>query len=531
MNSVERIVVVGGGTAGWMSAVFLKRALGPRTTVTLVESDKIGTIGVGEASFNTLRAYFDYVGLSERDWMPATRATYKLGIKFVDWTTSGRSFFHPFQRYPDVQGVGLPEWWLHTRRAIEPFDRACFTAPDLCRAKRAPKSFDGAVFDTTVAHPYGYHFDAGLLATYLRDVAVARGVVHLRGTVQSIDRDEWGNITRLHLDGDRMLAADLYVDCTGFRGVLVCQELSEPWESFSGSLFCDRALATRLPASDPADDVRPYTTATALSSGWVWNIPLADRVGTGYVYSSEFLDDERALDELRRHLGPDGTAVEPRLVRFRAGRLRRSWVGNTVAIGLASSFVEPLESTAIFTVHHALLELVNHLPAGDESDEIVRASYNRAVASCVDGLRDFLVMHYRCNDRRDTPFWAATKEELQVPDELAERLALWRYRLPNATTVNQRYHGFFPSSYVVIMLGMAGGPNQRHPLLADVDPRTAEPAFASIREKARQLRERLPSHQEYLEFLRTADDGLEGTEVTSERHAQPADFASVALGP
>jgi len=518
-------VIVGGGTAGWMSAVYLNRAFGAQVPITLVEAKALGTIGVGEASFNTLKAFFEYVGLAEEEWMPPSQATFKLGIKFVDWTTRGRSFFHPFQRYDDVRGLGLPEWWLHTRRDVEPFDQSCFTMPAICQAKRAPKTLNGDVFETRVPYPYAYHFDAGLLASYLSDIAVSRGVRHVDGKIVHVDVDEAGDIASLQLDSDRSLDADLFIDCTGFRGVLAQQGLGEPWQSFAPSLFCDRALAIRIPHGDPADDVRPYTTSTALSSGWVWDIPLRERIGTGYVYSSSFLDTGAAAEELRRHLGPRYGTVEPNLVQFRCGRLRRSWVRNCVAIGLSSSFVEPLESTAIFSIQYALLELVNHFPAGTADDEAVRASYNRAVGDCTDGIRDFLIIHYYCNDRADTPFWQATKAETQIPDELAERLALWRSRLPNPSTVNQRFHGFYPFSYTVMMLGLSGGPAASHPLLAYTDPRQADGAFAALRRRGRELCDELPSHGDYLDAL--YDDRL-GADLSVATTSPPSSFV---LGP
>lgn len=517
MQPPRSVVIIGGGTAGWMSALYLNRALGPTTSITLAESPQIGTIGVGEASFNMLKAFFDYVGLDEPEWMPPSQASFKLGIKFVDWTTAGRSFFHPFQRYDDVQGLGLPEWWLHSHRD-KPFDRVCFTVPAISNAKLAPKTFDGAVFETRIPYPYAYHFDAGLLAAYLRKVATRRGVTHVQGMVKDVDVDPGGMITRVRLDADRSLEADLFIDCTGFRGVLTRQALGEEWLPFSGSLFCDRALAVRIPHDDAADGIRPYTTSTALSSGWVWDIPLKECVGTGYVYSGSFLDDDAAREELRRHLGRRGADAEPNLVRFRCGRLRNSWVGNCVALGLASSFVEPLESTAIFTIQHGLLELINHLPSGRGGDG-VRASYNRAVNACVDGIRDFLIIHYYCNDRRDTPFWEATKRDTVVPDELGERLELWRHRLPNPTTVNQSFHGFYPFSYTVMMLGMSGGLAHSHPLLEYVDPRQAEGRFAALRERERELCELLPRHDEYLEAL--YDGRLDGARLGAAEKRKP----------
>jgi tryptophan 6-halogenase len=496
----QRIVIVGGGTAGWMCAVYLNHAFGRRVEVTLVESPAIGTIGVGEASFNTIKSFFDSVGLAEAAWMPPSHATYKLAIRFVGWNRARRTFYHPFQRYDDIGGLGLNEWWLHARSDRESFDDACFTVPALCDAARAPKTFDGQVFERRIPYPYGYHFDAGLLGAYLREVAVERGVRHVEGVVGAIDVDERGDVTQVHLDGERALAGDLFVDCSGFRGLIAQRALGEPWQSFAPSLPCDRALALRVPYDEPGGPIRPYTTATALSAGWVWDIPLKERVGTGYVYSSAFLDDDAAAEEFRRHLAMPEVAFDPMPIRFRSGRLRDSWVNNCVALGLAGSFVEPLESTTIFFIQYELLQLLHHLPSG-RGDEAVRASFNRAMAECVDGVRDFLVLHYHGSDRVDSPFWAATKTDLEVPDTLAERLALWRHRLPSTTTVNPHYHGFYPYSYSVMMLGLSQQRPGAHPLLEFFDPHRADAAFAAVERARREQLALLPAHHEYLDAL------------------------------
>jgi tryptophan halogenase len=325
-------------------------------------------------------------------------------------------------------------------------------------------------------------------------------VRHVQGTVGAIDIDETGSVTRVHLDAERALEGELFIDCTGFRGLIARQALREPWESFSDSLLCDRALALRVPYRDPYAPIRPHTTATAQSAGWVWDIPLKHRTGTGYVYSSAFIEDDAAAEEFRAHLGVPAADFDPMPIRFRSGRLRNSWVNNCVALGLSGSFVEPLESTTIFFIQYELLQLLNHIPSGC-GDREVRASFNRVLADCVDGVRDFLVMHYHCSDRVDTPFWQATKTDLVVPDELAQRLALWCQRLPSASSVNPRYHGFYPYSYVVMMLGMTERRPPSHPLMEFVDPLRVDPAFAALRKARRELCAMLPTHRDYLDAL------------------------------
>jgi tryptophan 6-halogenase len=515
------VAIVGGGSAGWMTAAYLRKALPGLQRITVVESPDIRTIGVGEATFSTVKLFFDFLGLQERDWMPSCNAAYKLGIKFVDWRGDGGHFYHPFQRYEVVDGFNLGEWWLRLKRDEEPFDYACFLTPALCERKRSPRFLDGRVFDESVQgyftdrhiarrnvlaehraqFPYAYHFDASLLASFLKGWAMQRGVEQVVDDVVGVKLAEDGSICHLETRGHGPLEADLFVDCTGFRGLLINQALGEPFVSFADSLLCDSAVALQVPVDVAADGIEPYTTATALSAGWVWKIPLYGRIGTGYVYSSAFLSREQAESEFRRHLGPAADGCAPNHIRMRIGRCRSSWVKNCVAIGLASGFVEPLESTGIFFIQHGIEELVSHFPHGAPDPEMVRG-YNRAVADCIDGVRDFLVLHYRASDRADTPFWQATKERIEVPAALDERLRLWRSRLPNGRNINPCFHGFEAYSYSVMLLGLSAYRPPVLPALAQLDEANARRAFRALRRKAQRLAAALPSQVEYLTHVR-----------------------------
>ncbi len=524
------VVIVGGGSAGWMTAAYLVRAMGDRIKVTVVESATISTVGVGEATFSTIKLFFDFLGLHEHDWMPHCNAAYKLAIKFVDWTAARGHFYHPFQRYPVVDGFNLGEWWLKLRRDEEPFDRACFTIPALCEAKRSPRRLDGSVFDPEVQGlysdehiqrrgtlqdhraqlPYAYHFDAALLARYLTGYATERGARQVLDEVLEVRLGEDGGISHLVTRAHGDVAADLFVDCTGFRGLLINQALGEPFVSFKESLLCDSAVAMQVPTGIEADGIEPYTTATALSAGWVWNIPLYGRIGTGYVYCSDHATADEAEAELRRHVGPASAGARANHIKMRIGRNRCSWVKNCVAIGLSSGFVEPLESTGIFFIQHGIEELVNHFPApGGIQDEMVR-SYNKTIADCIDGVRDFLILHYRASDRADLPFWQATKR-VALPGPLRERLALWQARLPNGRNINPSYHGFEFYSYSVMLLGLNLRPATSLPVLDRLDPANALRAFAALRRRADELVATLPSQYEYLTHVRrTRARGLAG---------------------
>jgi tryptophan halogenase len=522
-NRIRSIVIVGGGSSGWMTASYLNKALGDSVRITLVESSNIKTIGVGEATFSTIKLFFDYLDLEEYEWMPSCMAAYKLAIKFVNWNAEKRHFYHPFQRYETVRGFHLGDWWikLHRDRDLGPFDYACFVVPAMCDQKRSPRFLDGMVFDQKVQehfrperafqknvladlkiqYPYAYHFNAALLANFLCDFARKRGVKQIIDDVTHIQVAASGNIDHIKTKEHGNIAADLFIDCTGFRGMLVNEALGEPFIPFADSLLCDSACAFQVPRDIECDGIQPYTTATALSAGWVWTIPLYGRDGTGYVYSSRFLSKEQAEKEFRAFLGPASDGLVPNHIRMRVGRSRNSWVKNCVAIGLASGFVEPLESTGIFFIQHGIEELVAHLP-NLTLDEELRKSYNKAVADCIDGVREFLTLHYYASSRADTPFWKATKTDIKVPDALAERLELWKHRMPVNRNIYPYYHGFESYSYSVMLLGLGFRPNNSLPVLEHMPNDVALATFRTVRERAEQLCKTLPSQYEYLTHVR-----------------------------
>jgi flavin-dependent dehydrogenase len=540
------IVVVGGGSAGWMTAAYLSKALDRIGSIKVVESPRVKTIGVGEATFSTLKLFFDYLELREEDWMPSCNASYKMGIRFVDWRRDGGHFYHPFQRYEVIDGFNIGEWWLRLK-ADEPFDYSCFTVPALCDNLRAPRFLDGRVFDERVQgyyadgdpankvlgehrvqYPYAYHFDAALLADFLRGYAVARGVEHVADDVTGVALGTDGSIDHLATAGHGSIGGDLFVDCTGFRGLLINQALGEPFQSFGESLLCDSAVALQVPVDTAVTGIEPFTTATAMEAGWVWNIPLYNRIGTGYVYSSAHATPSEAEARLRSHLGPASDGCSANHIKMRIGRSRNSWVKNCVAIGLASGFVEPLESTGIFFIQHGIEELVRHLPNGSPDEQVIK-HYNQIVGECIDGVRDFLVLHYVASDRDDSEFWRATKR-LRMPETLADRFALWRRRLPDPKSINPHFHGFESYSYSVMLLGLNSRPEASLPVLEHVDERRALAAFRSIRERTERLVATLPSCYEYLTHMRQeAEKPAKRRRSGSRRAAAVSESPAVAL--
>jgi tryptophan halogenase len=514
-----------------MTASYLAKALGERATVTLVESARIGTIGVGEATFSTIKLFFDFLALDESEWMPHCSATYKLAIRFVDWTQAKGHFYHPFQRFETACSISAAEWWLKLRPGAQPLDYACFTVPALCDAMRSPRYLDGTVHDANVdrffpkhesgsqpvaqamevpnfllsghqvQYPYAYHFNAAELAAFLRQFAVAHGVHALTDDVEDVSLREDGSIAAIHTKNHGPIEGDLFIDCTGFRGLLINRALGEPFISFGDHLLNDSAVALQVPRDIEKDGIKPYTTAYAHRAGWSWNIPLYGRDGTGYVYSSPFISADEAEREFREFLGPAAAGCRANHIKMRIGRCRNSWVKNCVAIGLSSGFVEPLESTGIFFIQHGIEELVNHLPSSPTIDPRVVASYNRTIANCIDGVRDFLMIHYIASDRVDTPFWRAAKA-VPVPDRLREALDLWKARLPGPRTIPQHFHGFDTYSWVVMLLGLNRPPSAYHPILDSLDEAPARAMFQRIKQRAAYLVDGLPSQYEYLTHVR-----------------------------
>lgn len=512
-----RVVIVGGGSAGWMTAAYLSKALEQGVDICLVESSNINTIGVGEATFSTIHLFFDFLGLTEDDWMQECNASYKVAIKFVNWNAEHRDFYHPFQRFDMVQGRSLVEWWLKCGDRRTSFDQACFVVPSICEAQRSPRYMNGQVFDNKadsyltapdpdralllddlqIQYPYAYHFNASLLAKFMSRYAQNRGVSRIDDEVQQVHVSGKGYIQSIETKEHGKVEADLFVDCTGFRGLLINKALKEEFISFSDSLLCDSAVAMQVPRDGEAKGIRPYTSATTLSAGWIWDIPLYDRTGTGYVYSSAFISPDQAEREMRNHLGKGSDQCTASHIKMRIGRQRNSWVKNCVAIGLSSGFVEPLESTGIFFIQHGIEQLVNHFPRIEFDQENIK-SYNKAVAGCIDGVREFLTLHYVASTKEDTAFWQASKRDIKVPEELAERLSLWKHCLPTDRTISQNYHGFESYSYSVMLLGLGHRPECSLPVLNHMHDSKALAAFGMIGEQCLHLTSTLPSQYEYL---------------------------------
>jgi hypothetical protein len=501
---IRKILIVGGGTAGWLSAAFLARVLesaGPDACeITLIEASDIPTVGVGEATIPPVLQFLKILGVPESEFMRACQATFKLGIKYAAWTDEGpdRYFYHPFFTGVPSRLLDYSDLWLWRRlngRASAPYDHACHVATTLAENHRAPKTSDATDYQGPAV--YAYHLDAGLLAGYLKERC--RGKIrHLVDIVTEVVTTPDGFVSHLVTRAHGELHADLFLDCSGFGGLLIDKTLGEPFVSYDDCLLNDRALAAQVPYPNEARR-SPFTTATAMSSGWRWDIPLFHRRGVGYVYSSGFVSDQQAEDEFRRALGPAADGVELRQIRMRVGRHRRLWRKNCIAVGLAGGFIEPLESTGLDLIQKGLLTLLHCFPDRSFNPRLADI-YNDRMTRYYDQLRDFIALHFCVASRRDTPYWQACAEDLKLSDALKQLMTLWREAngriyLSGAGTLGE-YFG--PLSYYCILIGMGYLPREGPPLYGAADSTNLERDWERESTRAHQLLGLLPDHDRYL---------------------------------
>lgn len=487
-----RVVIVGGGTAGWMTAAALSTLARGVADVHLIESREIGIVGVGEATLPHLRGFLQRLGIDEATFMEATAATYKLGIEFRDFGRIGDRYIHPFGTYGrPLWNVGFHHLWLRAQSCGRAGRIDDFSFCVLAAEARRFRHPDPSVADPLASFGYAYQFDATRFAPFLRAFAEARGVRRTEGQVTTVERGEDGDVVALKLHDGSMIAGDLFVDCSGFRALLIGDVMAAPWEDWSHWLPCDRAVAMPCEAAD-ADSVEPFTRATAMRAGWRWRIPLRHRVGNGYVYSSAHCSDDEAAEALLSAI--EGPALaDPRLLRFRAGRRQRSWVGNVVAIGLASGFLEPLESTSIHLVQMAITGLIEHFPGRNIADAD-RDAFNAEVDFEYDRIRDFLILHYHATTRDDSPFWNHVRT-MAVPDTLADRLALWR----TTATIPAYTRGLFlEPSWISVLVGQGIIPTGWDPRADFAEPDGLERALAGLRDHLAHEARALPDHGAYL---------------------------------
>jgi tryptophan halogenase len=489
---LKQIVVVGGGAAGWMTAAALSRVLRPgEVSVTLVESDEIGIIGVGEATIPDMLQFNLFLGIPEAELMRATQATFKLGIEFAGWSRDGERYFHPFGFHGvDIDGIDFHQFWLHCRAHghAHSIGDYCLTEivarknkfgfPDL-RVPGAPASY----------LRYAYHFDAALYAGFLRRYAEQRGVKRIEGKVTEVLRDsQSGDLTGVRLASGEAVTGDFFFDCTGFRSLLLDKTLGVPWVDWRHWLPCDGALAVACAHAGPP---APYTRSTARTAGWQWKIPTQRRTGNGHIFCSEFMSVDEATSVLID--GLDGAPMgSPRLIRFATGHRQQFWEKNCVAIGLSSGFLEPLESTSLYLIRQGISRFIALFPDASQP-AILREEYNRWMRKDFEQVRDLLVLHYFAN-QRDEPFWRHCRN-MTLPDTLARRLALF-----SAGGRFLRNEGeLFPNaSWVAVMLGQNVVPRAIDPLVSTRPVAETESKLELLRRAMNEYADSLPSHEDSL---------------------------------
>lgn len=490
---IRSVLVVGGGTAGWMAASALNAALGPHCQVRLVESDDIGIVGVGEATVPTIREFNSLIRLNEPEFMRETRATLKLGIEFLDWGRKGTGYFHPFGSFGASATIGeFAQTWLTLNKAGMKGDvtdwSICAQAARRGRVGERKADPNSPYLNLFTA----FHFDAGLYALYLRKVCEGRGVERIEGRIETVEQNgEDGFVTGVKLADGRVLEADFFIDCTGFRGLLIEGALKAGFEDWSHWLPMNRAVA--MPCASVPGGLTPYTRATALESGWRWRIPLQHRTGNGHVYCSDHISDEDAEKQLRE--GLDGAALaDPRVIKFQTGKRRAFWSKNVVALGLATGFIEPLESTSIHLIHIGIIRMLQHFPDRD-FNPVNSATYNQRVDREVQQVRDFVVLHYHASERDDSEFWRRVRD-MPIPDTLAERVDIFRDRGMIYPVVADEY--FSPTSWLAVMAGQCIEPRMANPLYGLRGPEKAAAAFDDLRVRFAQAAEALPTHEAWL---------------------------------
>ena len=485
-QSVKRVVIAGGGTAGWTAAAALAQQLGPLLDITLIESDEIGTVGVGEATIPTIRTFHALLGIDEREFMRATQASFKLGIAFENWGRLGDRYIHAFGDVGKSTWMGdFHNMWLMAKAA-----GFGGKLGDYCFELQAAEAGKFALSERSQIN-YAYHFDAGLYAGFLREKFEPKGVKRIEGRIAQVEQDgESGHVAALVMESGARLAGDLFIDCTGFRGLLIEQALEAGYEDWSRWLPTDSALAVQ---TESADSILPYTRAIARSAGWQWRIPLQTRVGNGLVYCSSYQSADEARVELLAHLDRL-QLTEPRRIGYVTGRRRKAWDKNVVALGLASGFLEPLESTSIHLIQVGVMRLMQLFPFGGNF-AVLAARYNAQSCNEFERIRDFIVLHYKLTEREDTPFWRACRD-MVIPDTLAERIALFRdggyaYQAPDDL--------FRVASWLFVMLGQRMTPRHFHQMGALLGEQRLRRALESLKAGIARAVATMPEHKAFLE--------------------------------
>ena len=483
---IHKVVIAGGGTAGWMVAAALSRVIGKTLDITLVESEEIGTVGVGEATIPTLITFHELLKVKEQDFLKAVRATFKLGISFEGWRDVGEDYIHSFGwAGKDSWAAGFQHFWLKGKRLG--ISRAY---GEYCNEWLAARRGRFAVLPNNKLN-YAYHIDASLYAKFLRGIAEEHGVKRQEGLIEQVEQDPAnGFITALQLRSGQRVEGDLFIDCTGFRALLIGRQLGVGYEDWGHWLPCDRAVAVQ---TDAVAQPIPYTRAIARAAGWQWRIPLQHRVGNGVVFSSRHWSEDEAVGRLMDNV--EGKALtEPRVIRFGAGQRRRHWHKNCVAVGLASGFIEPLESTSIHLIQRGLIRLLQMFPYDGIREPDIN-EFNNQMSFEIDNVRDFIILHYHVTRRSDSDFWRQCRA-MAIPDSLAHRIELFKqagrvFKVPTEL--------FGETSWIQVMMGQGLEPEQYHPIVNMMTDAELSRFLEGIQWSVERLVQQLPEHQRFID--------------------------------
>lgn len=489
---LKNIVIVGGGSAGWMTAAALSSLLDPKhVNITLIESEEIGTVGVGEATIPDMINFNRMLGISEAEFMKATNATFKLGIEFTDWGRLGESYFHPFgQHGVDMQGIDFHQFWLHSRQGgnSDPIEHY-----SLCSVAGKQNKFilpDQNPRSVLSQIRYAYHFDATQYAKFLRLYAEKRGVRRIEGKVKNVKTaPNTGHISSVFMENETSISGDFFFDCTGFRALLMRGTLGVEFQDWSHWLPCDSAQAV---ACEQVGPLLPYTKATAKSAGWQWRIPTQHRTGNGHIYSRAFISDDEANQVLLSGLdgAPKGEAKQ---LRFKTGCLKEFWHKNCIGIGLASGFLEPLESTSLYLIQMGISRFISLFPDASLPDVII-GEYNRQMQQQFDQVRDFIILHYSATERDDSPFWKYCKD-MSVPESLQHKMELFQQA---GRVFRYEDELFSKPSWVAVMMGQNIVPKSLDPIVTTLTHQQVDNSLHSMRQAMLQASQKMPTHEMFI---------------------------------
>ncbi|MBB6240639.1 tryptophan halogenase family protein [Rhodanobacter sp. MP1X3] len=496
---IKNILIVGGGTAGWMAAAAFSKILGRDYAIRLVESEEIGTVGVGEATVPHLKLFNDLLGIDDIEFIKQTQGTFKLGIQFNDWGRLGDSYIHGFGTIGhDVSLLPFHQFWIKAAQQGFAADIGTYSLNTVAapRGKFMPSATDVPAGSPLADIAYAYHFDAGLYARFLRGYAEQRGVQRTEGKIASVElRPHDGFVDAVTLENGERIEADLFIDCSGFRGLLIEQALHTGYTDFTHWLPCDRALAVPCENVGPPT---PYTRSTARTAGWQWRIPLQHRTGNGYVYSSAHISDDEAAVTLLKNL--DGRALsEPRPLRFTTGMRKKAWNKNVVSLGLASGFMEPLESTSIYLIQSGIARLISLLPERDFSATLIDR-YNAQSTFEFERIRDFLILHYWSTQRNDTPFWNYCRT-MDIPESLQENVRLFK---DSGRFFRNAEEMFASVSWVQVMIGQGIMPQSYHPMVDQMPLDDLQKFMTSVQHVISSCVDAMPTHQAFIDRHCTA---------------------------